>query len=156
MLVPSVLDKDFFDDFDLFFNDPWFDHSYNKKPAKRTGEHHRGKNVMNTDIKEHEKEYVVKIDLPGFKKEEVEAELHEGYLTISATKKKEAEDTEKAGKYIRRERCIEACKRSFYVGENIEKEDIRASLKHGVLTLVIPKKEAKPEIEQKNYISIEG
>lgn len=156
MLLPSVLERDLFDDFDSFFNDPWFDRGYNRKPVKRTGEQHRTRNVMNTDVKENETEFVIYIDLPGFKKEEVEAELKDGYLTVSATKSAETEESsQEAGKYIRRERCTSACKRSFIVNKDITKEDIQASLKDGVLTLTIPKKEPKPEVEQKNYIAIE-
>lgn len=156
MLLPSVLDRDLFDDFDSFFNDPWFDRGYNRKPVKRVSEGHRIKNVMNTDVKETQTEFVIHIDLPGFKKEEVEAELKDGYLTVSATKNAETEESgQEAGKYIRRERCTSACKRSFIVSKDITKDDIQASLKDGVLTLLIPKKELKPEVEQKNYIVIE-
>lgn len=156
MLLPSVFERDLFDDFDSFFNDPWFDRSYNRKPAKKAGEQHRTKNVMNTDIKETKTDYEVSIDLPGFKKEEVEIELKEGYLIVSATKDKELEESDKdAGKYIRRERCTSACKRTFIVSKDITKEDVQASLKDGVLKLTIPKKEPKQEVEQKNYIAIE-
>lgn len=156
MYMPSVFEKDFFDDFDLFFDDPWFDNGSTKKPAKKSMEHRRKRNVMNTDIKETKNEYILKIDLPGFKKEEIKAELEDGYMTISAAKKEETETSDKKqGTYIRRERIMEACQRSFYVGKDITQEDIKASLKHGVLKLVVPKKEAKPAVEQKNYIAIE-
>lgn len=156
MLVPSVFDRNLFDDFDLFFDDPWFYQDRTKKPVKKTTEHHRTKNIMKTDVKESEKEYVLKIDLPGFKKEEVQAELKDGYLTISAEKCQDTGESEqKSGKYICRERCMEACKRSFYIGEDIVTEDIKASMKHGVLKLTIPKKQPQPEIEQKQYIAIE-
>ena len=121
---------------------------------------HRAKNVMNTDIKESDSEYDMTIDLPGFKKEDVSVSLENGYLTISASKgleKKEAENEEeqKKEKYIRRERYSGSCQRSFYVGDGLKDEDIKASFKHGILTLSIPKKDAK-QVETKKYISIEG
>ncbi len=156
MYMPDVFGKDFFDDFDLFFDDPWFEGSSAKKPAKKNMEHRRARNVMNTDVKETKNEYILKIDLPGFKKEEIKAELENGYLTISAAKQDETEASDKdKGTYIRRERIMEACQRSFYVGKDITQEDIKASLKHGVLKLTVPKKEAKPAVEQKKYIAIE-
>ena len=115
---------------------------------------------MNTDIKESDKEYELEMDLPGFKKDEISVELNDGYLTISAAKgldKDEAESKAEAkkGNYIRRERYSGACQRSFYVGEEITQDDIKASFKHGILTLTIPKKDAK-QVESKKYISIEG
>ncbi len=156
MYMPSVFEKDFFDDLDLFFDDAWFDGSSAKKPAKRSMEHRRARNVMNTDVKETKDEYILKIDLPGFKKEEIKVALEDGYMTISAAKHEETETSDKDKEtYIRRERIMEACQRSFYVGKDITQEDIKASLKHGVLKLVVPKKEAKPAVEQKNYITIE-
>mgnify|MGYP005913557629 CR=1 FL=1 len=83
--------------------------------------------------------------------------INDGYLTISATKglEKEEKDNDN-GHYIRRERYAGACSRSFYVGKEVEKEDIKAEFKHGILTLFVPKKEAKPAVEQKHSISIEG
>ena len=115
---------------------------------------------MNTDIKESDSEYDMTIDLPGFKKEDVSVSLENGYLTISASKgleKKEAENEEeqKKEKYIRRERYSGSCQRSFYVGDGLKDEDIKANFKHGILTLSIPKKDAK-QVETKKYISIEG
>lgn len=156
MYMPSIFGKDFFDDIDMFFDDPWFDSSNSKKPVKKHTGHHRNASVMNTDIKETKDDYTLKIDLPGFKKEEITAELEDGYLTICASKQKENVDADSNKRnYIRRERIMEACKRSFYVGNDMTKDDIKASLKHGVLKLVVPKKAQKPEIPQNNYISIE-
>ena len=99
----------------------------------------------------------LEIDLPGFKKDEVKAELNNGYLTVSAAKGlDEDKEDKKTGKYIRRERYVGACQRSYYVGEDITEEDIKATFEHGILTLFVPKKEAKPAVEQKKYVSIEG
>ena len=97
------------------------------------------------------------MDLPGFTKDEIKVSLEDGYLTISAAKGlDEDEQDKKSGKYIRKERYAGACERSFYVGENLTEEDIKGGFKHGVLTLFIPKKEAKPAVEQKKYVTIEG
>ena len=115
------------------------------------------KNVMKTDIKELEGGYELEIDLPGFTKEEVTAELKDGYLTISAAKGLDKDEQEKeTGKYIRRERYAGACQRSFYVGEDVTEQDIKAEFKHGMLKLFVPKKEAKPAVETKKYVTIEG
>ena len=112
---------------------------------------------MKTDIKEMKDGYELEIDLPGFKKDEVTAELKDGYLTVSAAKGlDEEEDDKKTGRYIRRERYAGACERSFYVGEDVTQEDIKGEYKHGILKLFVPKKEAKPAVEQKHSISIEG
>ena len=115
---------------------------------------------MNTDIRETDDAYKMEIDLPGFKKEDVTVQLDNGYLLISAAKgldKNEAENEAEAkkGKYIRQERYSGSCQRSFYVGEALTQEDIKASFKHGILTLDIPKKDAK-KVEANKYIAIEG
>ena len=99
----------------------------------------------------------LEIDLSGFKKEEVSAELKDGYRTVSAVKDLDEDEKDKeTGKYIRRERYTGSCQRSFYVGEDVTEEDIKAEFKHGILKLFVPKKEAKPAVEQKKYVSIEG
>ena len=111
---------------------------------------------MKTDVKELKDGYEVTIDLPGFKKDEINATLQNGYMTISAEKGLDKDEQEKeTGRYIRRERYAGACSRSFYVGKDITQEDIKAEFKHGILTLFVPKKEAKPVVEQKKYIAIE-
>ena len=112
---------------------------------------------MKTDVKEMDNGYEVMIDLPGFKKDEVKASLENGYLTISAAKGLDKDEKEKdSGRYIRRERYAGACSRSFYVGEDVRQEDIKAEFKHGILKLFVPKKEAKPAVEKDHFISIEG
>ena len=117
----------------------------------------KASHVMKTDIRELNNGYEVVVDLPGFTKDEVHAALENGYLTISAEKGLDKDEKEKeSGRYIRKERYAGACSRSFYVGEDITEEDIKAEFKHGLLKLFVPKKEAKPAVEQKKTISIEG
>ena len=115
----------------------------------------RANQIMKTDVKETDTGYEVDIDLPGFKKEDVKAELHDGYLTISAAKNVNQDEKKEDGKYIRKERFSGNMSRSFYVGENITQEDIHAKYEDGILRLTVPKKEEK-KVEQKNYINIEG
>ena len=150
MLMPSIFGEDLFDDlFDL----PFYDDS--KAEKKLYGRH--AKNLMKTDIKEMDKGYELIVDLPGFKKDEIQASLENGYLTISAAKGlDEDEKDKKNGRYIRRERYAGSCSRSFYVGEDVEQDDIKGEFKHGILTLTVPKKEAKPAVEEKKHIAIEG
>ncbi len=149
MLMPSIFNDNVFDD---FFDFPFYD----DKAEKKLYGHHAA-NLMKTDIQEHDDGYTLEMDLPGFKKEEIQIELNNGYMTISAAKGlDEDEKDKKSGKYIRRERYTGSCQRSFYVGEDVTEEDIKAEFKHGILKLFVPKKEAKPAVEQKKYVSIEG
>ena len=149
MLRPSIFNDNLFDD---FFEFPFFDDR-----AERKLYGHNAKNIMKTDIKEHKDGYELEIDLPGFHKDEIQAELKDGYLNISAAKQLNQDEKEKeSGKYIRRERYSGPCQRSFYVGDEITQEDIKAEFKHGILKLFVPKKEAKPEVEQRKFVSIEG
>ena len=149
MLRPSIFNDNLFDD---FFEFPFFDDR-----AERKLYGHNAKNIMKTDIKEHKDGYELEIDLPGFHKDEIQAELKDGYLTISAAKQLNQDEKEKeSGKYIRRERYSGSCQRSFYVGDEITQEDIKAEFKHGILRLFVPKKEAVPEVEQRKFVSIEG
>ncbi len=153
MLMPSIFGEDLFDDFMRDF--PFNDRDMKRMERKLYG--HHGKNMMKTDIKEMDNGYELEMDLPGFTKDEVKASLENGYLTISAAKGLDQDEKEKkTGKYIRRERYAGACERTFYVGEDVAQEDIKAEFKHGILKLFIPKKEAKPAVEEKKYISIEG
>lgn len=152
MLMPSIFRTNSL--IDDLFDDDWFnDKEFRNMEKKLYG--HRAKNVMNTDVKETEDGYELEMDLPGFKKEEVSVELNDGYITIKAAKGLDEDEKEKkTGKYIRRERYSGACERSFYVGEGVTQQDIKASFKHGILRLDIPKKEVK-KVEQNNFISIE-
>ena len=154
MLMPSIFGEDMFDDFMRDF--PFFDENAGNKIEKKLYGRH-AKNMMKTDIKEQEDGYELEMDLPGFTKDEITAELKDGYLTISASKGLDKDEQEKeTGKYIRRERYAGACQRSFYVGENITEQDIKAEFKHGILKLFAPKKEAQPKVENKKYVAIEG
>ena len=112
--------------------------------------------VMNTDIKESDAGYELEIDLPGYRKENVKAELKEGYLTISAESRQENSQKDDAGKYIRRERYYGTCSRSFYVGDEVTEQDIKARFEDGILKVAIPKKEARPAVEESRFIAIEG
>ena len=116
------------------------------------------KHLMQTDVRETENTYEVDIDLPGFKKEELSLELKDGYLVISAAKElNHSEGEPESGKFVRRERYAGSMSRSFYVGDEVKQEDIRAKYENGVLKLEIPKMEAKkPQVEEKKYITIEG
>ena len=152
-MIPSIFNNNLFDD---FFSFPFYDDKAERK-AERKLYGHRAANLMRTDIKEKKDSYELIIDLPGFKKEEVSAELNDGYLTVSAAKETAGkEKKEKDGSYIRKERYEGSCQRSFYVGEQLTEEDIKGEFKHGVLRLYLPKKEAQPAVEEKKKISIEG
>ena len=154
MLMPSIFGEDMFDDFMRDF--PFFDENAGNKIEKKLYGRH-AKNMMKTDIKGQEDGYELEMDLPGFTKDEMTAELKDGYLTISASKGLDKDEQEKeTGKYIRRERYAGACQRSFYVGEDITEQDIKAEFKHGILKLFVPKKEAQPKVENKKYVAIEG
>ena len=111
--------------------------------------------MMKTDVKGTEKGYEVAVDLPGFKKDEIQLELNDGYLNISAEKGLDKDEEDKKGKYIRKERYAGAMQRSFYVGENLTDEDIKAKYENGILRLSVPKKPAKA-VEAKKTIAIEG
>ena len=155
MLMPSIFGENLFDDF--FGDFPFYYDDRAMKDAEKKLYGHKANHVMKTDIKEMNNGYELVVDLPGFKKDEVHATLENGYLTISAEKGLDKDEKEKEnGRYIRKERYAGACSRSFYVGEDITEEDIKAEFKHGLLKLFVPKKEAKPAVEQKKTISIEG
>ena len=152
MLMPSIFNDNLFDD---FFDFPFYDDKADRKIQRKLYGHHAG-NLMKTDIKEKKDGYELEIDLPGFKKDEVTAELNDGYLTVSAAKGLDQDEQEKeTGKYIRRERYAGSTSRSFYVGNGVKNEDVHAKFENGVLRLSIPKKAAE-EIEADKYVSIEG
>ena len=146
MLMPSIFGEN-------LFNDDWMDFGFPEVDKALYGKH--ANNVMKTDVKETDTGYEVDIDLPGFKKDEINAQLDNGYLTISAAKGLDKDEKDKKGKYIRQERYAGAMSRSFYVGEGITQEDIKAKYEDGILRLSVPKKEAKA-VENKKYIAIEG
>ena len=146
MLMPSIFGEN-------LFNDDWMDFGFPEVDKALYGKH--ANNVMKTDVKETDTGYEVDIDLPGFKKDEINAQLDNGYLTISAAKGLDKDEKDKKGKYIRKERYAGAMSRSFYVGEGITQEDIKAKYEDGILRLSVPKKEVKA-VEDKKYIAIEG
>ena len=114
-------------------------------------------NLMKTDIKENEDGYELIIDLPGFKKDELQVSLNDGYLTIQAAKGLDKDEQEKeTGKYIRKECFTGSCQRSFYVGDAVKGEDISAAFNNGILSLTVPKAEALPQNETKQLVHIEG
>ena len=140
MLMPSIFGENLFDD---FFNFP-----FGYYPTSNS-------DLMKTDIKEKDGMYVMEMDLPGYEKSDVKAELNNGYLTISVSKdtgEEEQKDEEKG--YVFRERYTGSCSRSFYVGQNVKEEDIKASYENGILTLTFPK-DAPAQIPEKKYIAIE-
>ena len=148
MLLPSIFGEDLLDDLmDLpRFEFPDIDRKlYGKNAA----------HVMKTDVREHDEGYEVDIDLPGFKKDEIKLTLENGYLTVAAGKALNSDEKDKKGKVIRQERYSGSMQRSFYVGENVTEEEIKAKFEDGVLRLTVPKKE-KAEVPEKKLIQIEG
>lgn len=149
----NILARDFFDD---FFGFPFCDDKDMRKLEKKLYGH-RSKELMRTDIKETKSAYKLEMDIPGFNKDEIQVSLKDGYMTIRAAKDIKKDETDnKSERYLRRERYSGICERSFYIGDDITEEDIKAEFKHGILKLTIPKKEQNVETEEKKYIDIEG
>ncbi len=152
MLMPSVFGENLFDDWMDSFDD--FDRYFFGKKNPLYGKH--AKNMMKTDVKETNDSYEVDIDLPGFKKDEINATLENGYLTISAAKGLDKDEKDKKGKYIRKERYAGAMSRSFYVGYGVTQDEIKAKYENGILKLSIPKKAEQKAVEDNKHIAIEG
>ena len=149
MMVPmrrsrNLLSELMSDPFDAFFD-------MASAPAQKMSP-----TLMRTDIKETDAGFELTIDLPGFKKDDVQAELKDGYLTIAAQTQSETEDKDEKGTYVRKERFSGKCSRTFYVGDDIEEDDIRAKFEDGVLRIAVPKKQEQPKLEEKKTIAIEG
>ena len=142
MLMRSFINDNLFDD---FFGDLM-------RPSAKTNYPYM---LMGTDVKENEDGYELMIELPGCKKEDVKAELKDGYLTVSAHTNKENETAEN-GKYIRRERYSGSCSRSYYVGKDIKQEEIKAKFEDGLLKIAIPKPQIEAPKENNRFIAIEG
>lgn len=140
MLMPDIFGRNFLDNF--------FDFPFSSVRSSTN-------DLMKTDVKDTENGYEITMDLPGVKKEDVTAELKDGYLKISATSDSGKEEKDEDGKYIYRERYSGSCTRSFYVGKHVTEEDIKAKFENGVLNMVVPKKDASV-IEDKKMIAIEG
>ncbi len=148
-MLPAIFGENLFDD----FMDDAFEREFFGSRNPLYGKH--SKNIMKTDVKETDNGYELDIDLPGFKKEEISAHLENGYLTVSAAKGLDKDEKDKEGRYIRRERYSGSMTRSFYVGNAITEQDIKAKYEDGILSLSIPKKDEKA-VESKKYIAIEG
>lgn len=147
MLMPSIFSESLFDD---FFDDF-------ARPARSAVRYNTPTStVMKTDVKENENGYELHIELPGYQKEDVKAQLKDGYLTIHAVTNQNDEQKDENGRFIRRERFYGTCRRSFYVGDEITEEDIKAKFENGVLKIAIPKKEKEPQVEENKFIAIEG
>lgn len=148
MLLPSIFGENLFDE--------WmgnaFSHMANVE-KELYGKH--SQNMMKTDVKETDGAYQVAVELPGFDKSEISVELQNGYLTINAAKGLDKDEQDQDGKYIRRERYAGSMQRSFYVGESVRQEDVKAKYESGVLKLEVPKQDVKA-LEQSKYIAIEG
>ena len=139
MMMPSIFGENLFDDF--------FDNSFRDYAGTQE--------LMKTDVKENENDFEIDMSLPGVNKEDIKAELNDGYLTVSASTSNVKEDNDEKKRYVRRERYYGSCSRSFYVGDAVTQEEIKAKFENGILKLSIPKKEA-PAVEEKKYIAIEG
>ena len=139
MFMPSIFGRTAMDDF--------FDNAFSG---------YQTSGLMKTDIKETDTAYELAIDLPGVKKEDVKAELKDGYLNIGVSSSKSNDEKDEKGNYIRRERYTGSYSRSFQVGDGVTQDEVKAKFDNGVLKLTVPKKEAAPEVETNHYIAIEG
>ena len=146
-MLPSIFSENMFDD---FFNDP-FDREFFGAHNPLYGKH--AKNMMKTDIHEKDNGYELAIELPGFKKDEINVDVSDGYLTIKAAKGLDKDENDKKGRLIRRARYAGACSRSFFIGD-VKPEDVKAKYESGVLTLEVPKAEAK-KLPSSSSIAIE-
>ena len=146
MLMPSIFGEDLFDDF----------MGYPTGRQAAANAYPQVKDMMKTDIRDVDGNYELEIDLPGFKKDEIQMELNDGVLTISAAKGLNKDEEDKKGNYIRKERYAGSMSRSFYVGKHVTVEDVHPKYESGILSFSVPKAEAKPVEEKKHYISIEG
>ena len=148
-MMPSIFGENLFDEF--------FDDDFPMIPMRSIRNPLYGKNaknLMKTDVRETDNTYELDIDLPGFKKDEVQLDLKDGYLTISAAKGLDKDQEDKKGKYIRQERYAGACSRSFFVGEGIEPQDVSAKFEDGILRVSLPK-QVKKELPRNSAIAIE-
>ena len=152
MLMPMRRNRNLLSE---LMSDP-FDAFFNAASAPMQAMQKMSPTLMRTDIKETDAGFELTIDLPGFKKDDVQAELKDGYLTIAAQTQSESEDKDEKGTYVRKERFSGKCSRTFYVGDDIEEDDIRAKFEDGVLKIAVPKKQEQPKLEEKKTIAIEG
>ena len=130
--------------FDDFFNNDFWNRDFGKFEAPS----------MKTDVKEVDGNYELIVELPGFNKEDITASLKNGYLTISAKHEENNDEKDEKDRYIRRERRFGSCQRSFFVGDAITEEDIKASYNNGILKLTLPK-EKERLLQEPKTIAIE-
>lgn len=149
MMMPSIFRESLMDDFFGFPFEKMDFPGITKRSNNANG-------LMQTDVVEQENQYEITMNLPGFKKEDVQGELKDGYLLVTANTSSSNDEQDKEGKYIRRERYSGTCSRSFYVGDAVTQDDIKAKFEDGVLKISVPKKEALPEQEKQAFIAIEG
>lgn len=150
MMMPSIFKENLFDNFMEDFAFPAFPDVDKILYGKNA------KNLMKTDVKENGEDYIVDIDLPGFQKEEIQMQLDNGYLTVSASKSFDKDQSNESSNYVRRERYAGNMSRSFYVGSHVKEEDIHPRYENGILTFSLPKEKKKAVEETKRYIAIEG
>ena len=145
MMMPSLFGNSLFDE--------WMDFPFESgftKGAKRDT------SLMRTDVKEKDGVYELEMELPGYQKEDVTAQLKDGYLTVQASRSASSDEKDERGNYIRRERYTGQCSRSFYVGEGVKQEDINAKFENGILKLLVPKADERKPVEENKFIAIEG
>ena len=148
--LPTVFGENLMDVFDDF--DRNFFRGFGNIDRALYGKH--AQNMMKTDVRETDNSYELDIDLPGFKKDEINVQLDNGYLSISAAKGLDKDEEKKNSKYIRRERYAGAMSRTFYVGDNLTQQDIKAKFENGILKISVPKKDVQ-QVAQNNHIAIE-
>lgn len=149
LYAPSIFRTNLFND---FFEDDFFKRPFGnlESVSGHTGE------LMRTDVKEDENSYELQMSLPGIDKKDIKASLKDGYMTINASTSRSNDEKDENDRYIRRERYQGSVSRSFYVGEAVKEEDIKAKYENGVLTLTVPKKVDESKVEEQKYIAIEG
>lgn len=149
-MLPSIFCENLFDDsLSDFFG---FGRMMPQISSELYGKH--AKNLMKTDVRELDGSYELDVDLPGFKKDEVTVDLQDGYLTISAAKALDKDESDQKGKFLRQERYAGSMSRSFYVGDDVESTDICAKYEDGILKISVPKA-AQKELPKHTTIAIE-
>lgn len=151
-MFPALMNDTMFSD---LFDDPFFEGWRNMDRAAAC-DPNMSAGMMSTDVRETDKGYMVDIDMPGFKKDDISLDLQNGYLTVSVHRNSSHEDKDDNGRWLRRERYAGSCSRSFYVGEDVKESDIHASYRNGTLCIQVPKMQAQPQVESKHQIAIEG
>ena len=143
MLMPSIFNNNFVDNF--------FDDMFRWPTSMRKAD----SSVMRTDVRDLGDSYELSMELAGYSKDDIKAELKDGIMTITATKNENNDEKDTEGNYIRRERYYGTCQRSFQVGDALNEEDIHAEFKDGILKITLPKEKEKPAVEEKKYIAIQ-